>query len=57
MRSMNGKQIIIESGDFTERKCRLQVKTTKAKAKVRTYQTKRLLHSEENCQRNEKCSL
>lgn len=35
------KKIIIESGDFIERKCSLQAKATKA----RMYQTKKLLHS------------
>ena len=39
------KKIIIESGDFIERKCSLHAKATKAKTKVRTYQTKKLLHS------------
>ena len=57
MKSMNGKKIIIESGDLTERKCRLQVKATEAKTKVRMYQTKRLLHSKENRQQNERGNL
>ena len=57
MKSMNGKKIIIESGDLTERKCRHQVKATKAKTKVRMYQTKRLLHSKENRQQNERGNL